>query len=225
MNTQTLTLEQQRDIMKQRRFIAMPLAGTLVWAAIGCASPFFNEVIQTWMLYLGTGAIFYIGSGLSYLTGERFFSKDRQNTEFDTLFFIGMAMALLVFAIALPVAAIDHTTLPLSIGILTGLMWMPLSWAIQHWVGYFHTIARTLGILIAWYVFPEARIEAISAVIVAVYLVSLVTLESRYQNIKLATSNAVVGTATNATNTSATDTGSTSRANPKVAIRTSLASF
>lgn len=40
MKTQTLTLEQQRDIMKQRRFIAMPLAGTLVWAAIGFASPF-----------------------------------------------------------------------------------------------------------------------------------------------------------------------------------------
>ena len=165
----------------------MPLAGTLVWAAMGCASPFFNEVIQTWMLYLGTGAIFYIGSGLSYLTGERFFSKDRQNTEFDTLFFIGMAMALLVFAIALPVAAIDHTTLPLSIGILTGLMWMPLSWAIQHWVGYFHTVARTLGILIAWYVFPEARIEAISAVIVAVYLISLVALEVRYRAINRTT--------------------------------------
>ncbi|MCQ8848376.1 hypothetical protein NQT74_07285 [Alteromonas stellipolaris] len=187
MKTQTLTLEQQRDIMKQRRFIAMPLAGTLVWAAIGFASPFFNEAIQTWMLYLGTGAIFYIGSGLSYLTGERFFSKDRQNTEFDTLFFIGTAMALLVFAIALPVAAIDHTTLPLSIGILTGLMWMPLSWAIQHWVGYFHTVARTLGILIAWYVFPEARIEAISAVIVAVYLISLVALEVRYRAINRTT--------------------------------------
>jgi uncharacterized membrane protein YqjE len=187
MKTQTLTLEQQRDIMKQRRFIAMPLAGTLVWAAIGFASPFFNEAIQTWMLYLGTGAIFYIGSGLSYLTGERFFSKDRQNTEFDTLFFIGMAMALLVFAIVLPVAAIDHTTLPLSIGILTGLMWMPLSWAIQHWVGYFHTVARTLGILIAWYVFPEARIEAISAVIVAVYLISLVALEVRYRAINRTT--------------------------------------
>jgi uncharacterized membrane protein YqjE len=187
MKTKTLTLEQQRDIMKQRRFIAMPLAGTLVWAAIGFASPFFNEAIQTWMLYLGTGAIFYIGSGLSYLTGERFFSKDRQNTEFDTLFFIGMAMALLVFAIVLPVAAIDHTTLPLSIGILTGLMWMPLSWAIQHWVGYFHTVARTLGILIAWYVFPEARIEAISAVIVAVYLISLVALEVRYRAINRTT--------------------------------------
>lgn len=98
-----------------------------------------------------------------------------------------MAMALLVFAIALPVAAIDHTTLPLSIGILTGLMWMPLSWAIQHWVGYFHTVARTLGILIAWYVFPEARIEAISAVIVAVYLISLVALEVRYRAINRTT--------------------------------------
>lgn len=187
MKTQTLTLEQQRDIMKQRRFIAMPLAGTLVWAAIGFASPFFQRGNTNLDALPWHGRYFYIGSGLSYLTGERFFSKDRQNTEFDTLFFIGMAMALLVFAIALPVAAIDHTTLPLSIGILTGLMWMPLSWAIQHWVGYFHTVARTLGILIAWYVFPEARIEAISAVIVAVYLISLVALEVRYRAINRTT--------------------------------------
>ena len=92
-------------------------------------------------------------------------------------------MSLLVFAIALPVAAIDHTTLPLSLGILAGLMWMPLSWAIEHWVGYFHSIARTLGIVTAWYCFPEGRIEAISAVIVIVYLISLVALESRYQSI------------------------------------------
>lgn len=179
-----LSLEQQREDFKKNRFIAMPLAGTLVWALLGMSAPFVSELTITWMLYIGTGAIFYLGAGLSYLTGERFFAKKAAKNSFDHLFFVGMIMSLLVFAIALPVAAIDHTTVPLSIGILAGLMWMPLSWAIEHWIGYFHTLTRTFGIVAAWYLFPEARVEAISAVIVAVYIVSLITLERRFQTIK-----------------------------------------
>jgi len=179
-----LSLEQQREDFKKNRFIAMPLAGTLVWALLGMSAPFVSELTITWMLYIGTGTIFYLGAGLSYLTGERFFAKKAAKNSFDRLFFVGMIMSLLVFAIALPVAAIDHTTVPLSIGILAGLMWMPLSWAIEHWIGYFHTLTRTFGIVAAWYLFPEARVEAISAVIVAVYIVSLITLEHRFQTIK-----------------------------------------
>ncbi len=179
-----LSLEQQREQFKQNRFIAMPLAGTIVWALLGICAPFVSELTITWMLYIGTGAIFYLGAGLSYLTGERFFAKKVTRNSFDRLFFVGLGMSLMVFAIALPVAAIDHTTVPLSIGILAGLMWMPLSWAIEHWVGYFHTLTRTFGIVAAWYLFPEARVEAISTVIVAVYIVSLITLEHRFQSIK-----------------------------------------
>ncbi len=180
----SLSLEQQRENFKKNRFIAMPLAGTIIWALLGACAPFVSELTITWLLYIGTGAIFYLGAGLSYLTGERFFAKKATENSFDRLFFVGMIMSLMVFAIALPVASIDHTTVPLSIGILAGLMWMPLSWAIEHWVGYFHTITRTVGIVVAWYLFPEARVEAISAVIVAVYIVSLLTLERRFQTIK-----------------------------------------
>ena len=180
----SIPLEQQREDFKKNRFIAMPPAGTVVWALLGISAPFVSELTITWLLYIGTGAIFYLGAGLSYLTGERFFAKKAAKNSFDRLFFVGMIMSLMVFAIALPVAAIDHTTVPLSIGILAGLMWMPLSWAIEHWIGYFHTLTRTFGIVAAWYLFPDARVEAISAVIVAVYIVSLITLERRFQSIK-----------------------------------------
>ena len=180
----SIPLEQQREDFKTNRFIAMPLAGTVVWALLGISAPFVSELTITWLLYIGTGAIFYLGAGLSYLTGERFFAKKAAKNSFDRLFFVGMIMSLMVFAIALPVAAIDHTTVPLSIGILAGLMWMPLSWAIEHWIGYFHTLTRTFGIVAAWSLFADAREEAISPVIVAVYIVSLITLERRFQSIK-----------------------------------------
>lgn len=178
-----MTLEQQRTLFKHNKFLAMPLAGTIVWALIGLSAPFVSDYVITWILYIGTGAIFYLGAGLSYLTGERFFAKDKIITSFDRLFFVGLVMSLMVFGIALPVAAIDHTTVPLTIGILAGLMWMPLSWAIEHWVGYFHTIARTVSIVGVWYLFPDARVQAISAVIVAVYLISIVALIKRYNSL------------------------------------------
>jgi hypothetical protein len=178
-----LTLEQERTLFKQNRFIAMPLAGTIVWAMLGLTAPFVSEFVMTWLLYIGTGAIFYLGAGLSYITGERFFAKDKVATSFDRLFFVGLIMSLMVFGIALPVAAVDHTTVPLSLGILAGLMWMPLSWAIQHWVGYFHTITRTISIVAVWYLFPEARVEAISTVIVVIYIISLYVLEQRYRKL------------------------------------------
>ena len=80
------TLEQQRESFKQNRFIAMPLAGTIVWAILGASAPFVSELTITWMLYIGTGAIFYLGAGLSYLTGERFFAKKATSNSFDRLF-------------------------------------------------------------------------------------------------------------------------------------------
>ncbi len=180
----SIPLEQQREDFKKNRFIAMPLAGTVVWALLGISAPFVSELTITWLLYIGTGAIFYLGAGPPTSPVSDFLPRRQAKNSFDRLFFVGMIMSLMVFAIALPVAAIDHTTVPLSIGILAGLMWMPLSWAIEHWIGYFHTLTRTFGIVAAWYLFPDARVEAISAVIVAVYIVSLITLERRFQSIK-----------------------------------------
>ena len=65
----------------------MPLAGTIVWAILGASAPFVSELTITWMLYIGTGAIFYLGAGLSYLTGEQFFAKKATSNSFDRLFF------------------------------------------------------------------------------------------------------------------------------------------
>lgn len=41
---------------------------------------------------------------------------------------------------------VEPTSLPMSVGILSGLMWIPFSGLIEHWVGFFHAFARTGGI-------------------------------------------------------------------------------
>ena len=92
-----------------------------------------------------------------------------------------VAMALLVYAIAIPFFLRDYTSLPLSVGVLSGLMWVPMSWLIGHWVGLFHAIARTVLVTAAWYLFPDARFVVIPFVIVAIYAVTIVVLEQRWR--------------------------------------------
>jgi hypothetical protein len=74
---------------------------------------------------------------------------------------------------------IEPTSLPLSVGILAGLMWVPFSWMIQHWVGLFHGIARTVLIVAVWYRFPGHRFVVVPVVIVAIYLVTIYVLRTR----------------------------------------------
>jgi hypothetical protein len=84
-----------------------------------------------------------------------------------------------VFAIVVPFVQADYTSLPLTMGILAGLMWMPFSWIIRHWVGYFHAVTRTAGLVVAWYLFPDHRFVVLPAIIVAVYAATLVVLARR----------------------------------------------
>ncbi|MEM8982672.1 MAG: hypothetical protein AAGC71_06575 [Pseudomonadota bacterium] len=178
-NSVTISLEQHREAFAQRRFLAMPLAGTVMWALIGIAgaiAPTFYKVMAVW---IGAGCIFYLGMLLSRFTGEDFFGKNRPANPFDRLFMSTVAMALLVFAIAMPFASVDYTSVPMSVGILTGLMWLPFGWIINHWVGAFHAITRTVLIVGAWFAFPDHRFVTIPAIIVVVYVVTIVALERR----------------------------------------------
>ncbi|GBL05025.1 hypothetical protein [Glaciecola sp. KUL10] len=179
----SLSLEEHRASFANRRFLALPLAGALVWFFIGASAPFISEYAKVMSVWLGTGCIFYLGLLFSRFTGENFISQSKQKNPFDLLFLSAIGMSLLVFGIAMPVAQIDHTTIPFTVGILAGLMWMVLSWIIQHWVGYAHAIMRTVGIVIAWYSFPEQRFESISAVIVISYVVSIIALEMRFRQL------------------------------------------
>ena len=173
------TLEQQREEFAKGRFLAMPLAGTLAWGAIGLASPFLSPAGQVWFLYIATGCIFGLGVLISKFTGEDLLGRTRPKNEFDSLFMASVVSAWLVFAIAIPFVQADYTSLPLTVGILAGLMWLPFSWIIRHWIGWFHGIARTLLLVVAWYLFPEQRFTVLPAIIVAIYAITLVVLLRR----------------------------------------------
>lgn len=180
-HTAARSLETQREEFARRRLVAMPLAGTLAWAVVGLGAPLLDTLQAGLLLFVATGSIFYLGVFLSRFTGEHLLSRRHPKNEFDRLFMAGVAMSLAVYAIAIPFYLVQPDSLPLTVGILTGLMWLPVSWILRHPVGWLHTGVRTVGVLAAWLAFPEARFEAVAAVIVAVYAVTLVVLERRWR--------------------------------------------
>lgn len=173
------SLEEQRVEFSQSRLMAMPIAGTIAWTIIGIAGAFVPVGLAAWILFICTGMIFALGLVIARFVGEDLLGKTRDNNEFDQLFFQTVLMSWLVFAIAIPFFMIEPTSLPLSVGILAGLMWLPLSWIIKHWVGTFHAFARTLLVAIAWFLFPDQRFVIIPAIIVGIYLITIYVLATR----------------------------------------------
>ncbi len=177
------TLEEQRIEYTNRKFLAMPLAGLIIWSIIGVLGVFFGVNVSVWAIFIGTGITVYLGMFLSKFTGEDFLDRSKPKNTFDNLFMMCVAMAILVYSIAIPFFIIDYTSLPLSVGILSGLMWFPFSWMIKHWVGIFHTLVRTVSIVVLWYLFPENRFTVIPFAIVAVYIGSIIILSNRKRGV------------------------------------------
>ncbi|MEO8779426.1 MAG: hypothetical protein ABI389_12255 [Rhodanobacter sp.] len=183
---ETRSLDQQRDEFSRRRFLAMPLAGAIAWSVAGITGACLTPLYAVWALFIATGFIAWLGMLLSRFTGENFLDKSRPKNAFDSLFMLTVLMSLLVYAIAIPFFLRDYTSLPLSVGILTGLMWLPVSWIIRHWIGMAHAVGRTALVLAAWYLFPQQRFVVIPAVIVLIYVFTMLVLETRWRKLQAA---------------------------------------
>ena len=176
----TLSLDRQHAAFLRHKFLAMPIAGTIAWTAIGIAGAVLPLGAAAWALFIGTGMIFSIGVVVARFTGEDLLGRESKGNFFDKVFFHAVGMAVLVYSIAIPFFLVEPTSLPMSVGILSGLMWIPFSALINHWVGLFHGVARTVLLVIAHYAFPEQRFVIIPAIIVALYLITIVVLHRRY---------------------------------------------
>ena len=173
------TLDEQRQEFSARSFIATPIAGLAVWLMIGIAGLILPARATVWVLFIGTGSIVYLAIFISKFTGEDFLDKEKPKNVFDNLFLFTVGQAVLVYSIAIPFFIIDYSSLPMTVGILTGLMWLPFSWIIQHWVGIFHAVLRTLVVLILWYLFPGLRFVVIPFAIVLIYMATIIILKQR----------------------------------------------
>lgn len=178
------SLEVQREEFSRSRFLAMPLAGTLVWTLVlitGTLLP-MNQALLA--LYIGTGCIAYVGMAISKFTGEDFLDKTRPKNVFQNLFFYAMVQAILVYSIAIPFAFTDPRSAPMGVGILAGLMWLQLSWIIQHPIGWIHTLVRTALITLSWFLAPNHQYTVVPLIVIFCYLFTIPVLELRWRRLK-----------------------------------------
>ena len=175
----TRSLELQRDEFSSRPLIATPIAGAIAWSVVGVAGALLPTRPASLVLFVATGMIVYLAMFISKFTGENFLDRSKPKNTFDALFFYTVAMSLLVYAIAIPFYLIDNTSLPLSVGVLSGTMWLPITWIIRHWIGVAHALARTLVVVALWYAYPEHRFTAIPLGIVILYIIAIVVLVRR----------------------------------------------
>lgn len=173
------TLEQQRLEFANRKFLATPVSGLIAWLLVGISGLIFPDRTTVWVLFIATGCIVYLALFISKFTGENFLDKNKPKNEFDQLFLFTVLQTVLIYAIAIPFFMTDYKSLPLTVGILTGTMWMPFTWIIKHWVGAFHAILRTVVVLSLWYIFPEDRFVVIHFAIVIIYIMTMVILRKR----------------------------------------------
>jgi hypothetical protein len=173
------TLSELRATFGRSRLLSMPIAGAIAWTAVGvCGTMLQDDDSAAIALFLCLPAVFPLALLIGRLIGEDVFGSQGKN-ELDGLFGYGILMSILVWGIAIPFWMIEPSSLPLSAGILAGLMWVPLSWILNHWVGLFHAVTRTLLVVLAWFLLPDYRFVVIPALIVIVYAISIVALATR----------------------------------------------
>lgn len=173
------TLGELRAEFGRTRMLAMPIAGTVAWTAAAIFGALLqDDEARSYALFLCMPAVYPVAMLVSRILGEDTFNSQHAN-DLDSLFMLGILMSTLVWGIAIPFWLLEPSSLPLSGGILAGLMWIPLSWMLQHPVGIFHAVTRTILVVAAWFLFPDARFVAVPIAVVAVYLVSIVMLARR----------------------------------------------
>lgn len=186
-STVSISLDQQLVEFRQRRFLAMPLAGMLVWFALIFTGIFLSSRAQVLAVFIGTGSIVYLAMFLAKLTGEQVKFKSNKNRNFfDTLFLSAVAMCFLCYALAIPFFLENYRSLPFAVAILTGLMWLPIGVLIKHWVCIFHAVVRTILCTLAWVMYPEHSFVLQPVIVVAMYVVSIAALELRWKRMQVA---------------------------------------
>jgi len=152
------------------RSVSLPIAGAIVWLAVGLASTQLSARMGVLVLMIGSGVIFPLGLLIANLRHEALVSSVNPLAK---LMGLCVLMVNLLWALHIPLFLYATEFVPLSLGIGLGLHWVVYSWIVRHPVGIQHAILRSLLVVAAWMVFPETRILAVSVVIALAYAISI----------------------------------------------------
>jgi len=173
-----LTLDDYRKEFEQssNRSVSMPIAGTIVWAAMAVIALFIEQKVSVYILLFATGAIFPLALLIAKVRNENLVSSKNPLAK---LMGLCVLMVNLLWAVHIPLLLNAPEFVPMTLGIGLGLHWIVYSWIVNHPVGIFHAISRTLLVVAAWYLFPNNSLFSISCVIVLVYFISIYQMLTR----------------------------------------------
>ena len=173
--TSNPSLAELRLAYARKRPIAMPIAGAICWGVAGAFGAVLPARSASVVMFICVGMIFPLGLLVGPVVHENVMARD----ELGDLLFKSIMAANLFWAVVIPFYIVDRSSVPLTLGIMFGIPWMILGWIIRHWIGSFHAIARTVLIVVAWFLLPEYHFVAIPGTIVVIYLISIFVLATR----------------------------------------------
>jgi len=162
----SLDKDRHEFIQKSGRFLAFPIAGAIVWLAVGFASLMLSPQKSLLVLLFGTGTIFPLALGLAQLTKQEVFLK---NNRFGTLAGQSVLMVNLLWALHLSLVYTAPEIVPLSIAIGLGLHWVIYSWIVEASFGIIHATVRTVLCTVAYHLFPSHQLFAVAVAVVMCY--------------------------------------------------------
>lgn len=148
------SLAELRERFLATSTISMPLAGLIVWSALGVAALFVPKAVVGWMAVYVMAAILPLAFAIERLRGRNPFVKDDNPISklfFQSIIGIGLMFPLVIGAAE---AAGDPNLLVLGVAILAGIVWIPYGWGANDPVGLRHAIARALGCYLAYWLSP-----------------------------------------------------------------------
>ncbi len=172
------TLADHRAHFLATSTVSMPLAGLIVWSAIGIVALFVAPAIVGWMAIYAMAAILPLAFLLDKARGRALFVKDDNPVSplfFHSIIGIGLMFPLVIAAGA---AASDPNIVVLGVAILAGVIWIQYGWGADDPVGLRHAIVRAAGCYLAfWFVPDPYKATAICCVVALCYVYSLVAMK------------------------------------------------
>jgi hypothetical protein len=158
------------------RTLAFPIAGTIAWIATGIFGIYLSDGNASIALFICNGLIFPMSLLIAKALKENVMGS---TNDLDRLFGRSILMVNLIWVIAIPFWMVMPASLPLTVGVFSGLHWIIFGWIVQHWIGMFHTVVRAGLVVVCWFLFPDLRFVVIPFMIVAMYLVTIYVLATR----------------------------------------------
>lgn len=173
MTMSNRSLDELRADFRANSTNAMPIAGMIIWAALGVAAAFLPErTVANASLYIMV-AIMPLAFVIDRARGRNSFAKS--DNPLLKLFLRGIIMVALTIPLAVIGAKGGQPLLVLlGMAILAGVVWIPFGWAADDPSGMVHAVGRGIGCYLAYGLCPAPWTgTAICAVVVAAYLYSL----------------------------------------------------